>query len=126
MSLVISLSGITATLTLATTFQEVRTVIKARELAYTAAGTAVQNGISYESKHLWTGTFYVDDVTQKDAIERIWTLQDAGARSGAAVSAYEMLIQDGTKRFREPSPRTRATIAGDTVIAVPPPLHHLY
>lgn len=125
MSLILSLSGITATLTTATTFQEVRTVIRARELSYTAAGTSVMNGISYESKHLWTGIFLLDpgaedSTATKDALERIWVLQDAGARSGAAISTYEMLIQDRTKRFREPSPRTRAIVSGDTAIAVPP------
>jgi len=120
MTLTLSLSGITTTLNLRTTFQDVRTEAPVQELAYTAAGTAVHNGITYEAKHIWGGSFFVDTAAQKDALLHLWALQQAGRRSGAAISTYEMLIQDRSARFFEPPSRTRATVSGDTVVLIPP------
>jgi len=110
-------AGITVSLTRFRDKAFVRKAIELDEITRTAWGTPNERGTAYESPHLWQVAAKVSDVRATAG-----TFSDAD-RLEAMFNRWRILkgdviINDYTRDYFEPSPRTRPLAPGGAVVTV--------
>jgi hypothetical protein len=107
-SIELEIGGISVVLNRFTGTDLPRIPISTGQATYTATGTAIGSGVSYEPKHLWTiNALCTPD--ECDRLQLIWIEHDRRRR---ALQYADIWIIDRTEEFSERLPRTRAIALG--------------
>ena len=110
MSLIFTISGMSATLTKFAGNDFPRSKPQAAQVEYSNWGNPVGTGPAYLGKHIWAGTAQLD-LAEAEAFDRIYEEWDYLRADGQSAN---ILIYDMTEIFQERSARTRSIVPGAT------------